>query len=108
MLSHRHWTTFILLLFFFTTACRGYQGYDYGNDTSVENFDPRNLEVRTGPGSGTGNLVSHKLRIVAVGDVHGDFERFLTILEHLDVVNQDGQWSGNVDVFVQVGDVMDR
>ncbi len=104
MLSHHYWTTFILLLFF-AIAC---QGYNYGNDTSIEFFDARDLEPRAGPGSGTGSLVPHKLRIVAVGDVHGDYERFLTILKYLEVVDQDGKWSGKVDVFVQLGDLMDR
>ncbi|KAF8338351.1 Metallo-dependent phosphatase [Amanita rubescens] len=99
MLSHRHWTTFILLLFF-TIAC---QGYNYGNDTTVEIFDARDLEARWDAGGDV-----HKLRIVAVGDVHGDYERFLTILKYLGVVDQYGRWSGKVDVFVQLGDVMDR
>jgi len=99
MLSHRHWTTFVLLLFF-TIAC---QGYNYGNDTIVEIFNARDLEAR----SGTDGDV-HKLRIVAVGDVHGDYERFLTILRYLEVVDQHDKWSGKVDVFVQLGDVMDR
>jgi hypothetical protein len=99
MLSHRHRTTFILLLFF-TIAC---QGYNYGNDTI---FDARDLEVRAGPGAGI--PAPHKLRIVAVGDVHGDYDRFLDILKYLGVVDQDGKWSGKVDVFVQLGDLMDR
>ena len=103
MLLHRYWTTFILL--FFTTAC---QGYSYGNDTGVKDFDARDLEVRAGPGSGTGDTAPHKLRIVAVGDVHGDYDRFLDILKHLEVVDQHGKWTGKVDVFVQLGDLMDR
>jgi hypothetical protein len=100
MLSHRRWTTFILLLCF-AIACEGY------NDTS-DIFDARDLEVRVGPGSGAGSPAPHTLRIVAVGDVHGDYDRFLDILKHLEVVDQDGKWSGKVDVFVQLGDLMDR
>ena len=104
MLSHRHWTTFILLLCF-AIAC---EGYNYGNDTS-DIFDARDLEVRAGPGSGAGGSPArHKLRIVAVGDIHGDYDRFLDILKHLEVVDQYGKWSGKVDVFVQLGDLMDR
>ena len=102
MLLHRYCTTFILL--FFSTAC---QGYSYGNDTSVETLDARDLEARAGPDLGTGSE-PHKLRIVAVGDVHGDYDRFLNILKYLEVVDQHGMWSGKVDVFVQLGDLMDR
>ena len=105
MPSHRHWTTLILLLFFTqVVAC---QGYNYGNDTSAKILDARDLEARAGSGSGTGSD-AHKLRIVAVGDVHGDFTRFLTILKYLKVVDQHDKWSGKVDIFVQLGDVMDR
>ena len=104
MHSHRHWTIFILLLFFII-AC---QGYNYGNDTSVEIFDARDLEVRAGPGSVAGSPAPHKLRVVAVGDVHGDYDRFLDILKHLEIVDQHGKWTGKVDVFVQLGDLMDR
>ena len=103
MPSYRHWTTFILFLCF-TIACQGYSYGNYGNDTS-EFFDARDLEVRAEPKSGVGD---RKLRIVAVGDVHGDYDRFLIILKHLEVVDQDGKWTGKVDVFVQLGDLMDR
>lgn len=47
-------------------------------------------------------------RIIAVGDIHGDLENAGRVLQMSGVVDEDGNWSGNVDVFVQTGDIIDR
>lgn len=47
-------------------------------------------------------------RIVAVGDIHGDLDNAGRVLEMAGVVDEDGNWSGNIDVFVQTGDIIDR
>lgn len=47
-------------------------------------------------------------RIVAVGDLHGDLGNAYDVLKMAGVVNEDGSWSGNVDFFVQTGDIVDR
>lgn len=47
-------------------------------------------------------------RIVAVGDIHGDLYNAGRVLQMAGVVDEDGNWSGNVDVFVQTGDIIDR
>lgn len=47
-------------------------------------------------------------RIVAVGDLHGDMGNALKVLQMADVVDQHGNWSGKVDIFVQTGDIIDR
>ena len=47
-------------------------------------------------------------RIVAVGDLHGDIENAQKVLEMAGLVGSDGRWSGEVDVFVQTGDIIDR
>lgn len=47
-------------------------------------------------------------RIVAVGDIHGDIENAARVLQMAGVVDEDGNWSGNIDVFVQTGDIIDR
>jgi len=47
-------------------------------------------------------------RIVAVGDLHGDIENAQKVLEMAGVVDSDGRWSGDVDFFVQTGDIIDR
>lgn len=47
-------------------------------------------------------------RIVAVGDLHGDLGNAQKVLEMAGVVDSTGAWSGDVDVFVQTGDIIDR
>lgn len=46
--------------------------------------------------------------IVAVGDLHGDLPNAQKVLRFSDVVDEDFNWSGNVDFFVQTGDIIDR
>ena len=48
------------------------------------------------------------LRIVAVGDLHGDHERFLAVLRDAGVVDGKGRWIGGRTRLVQVGDRVDR
>lgn len=47
-------------------------------------------------------------KIIAVGDIHGDIGNAERILQMAGVVDEDNNWSGNVDVFVQTGDIIDR
>lgn len=47
-------------------------------------------------------------RIVAVGDVHGDYSQFLAVLRSAGVVDEDGDWIGGRTHFVQTGDIPDR
>jgi calcineurin-like phosphoesterase family protein len=47
-------------------------------------------------------------RIVAVGDVHGAYDRFLEILRAAEVIDATGHWSGGRTHLVQLGDVLDR
>lgn len=47
-------------------------------------------------------------RIVAVGDLHGDMPNALSVLQMAGVVDDEGNWTGNVDFFVQTGDIIDR
>ncbi|MCX6573556.1 MAG: metallophosphoesterase, partial [Candidatus Aminicenantes bacterium] len=49
-------------------------------------------------------------RVVAVADLHGDFDRFVFILAHpqIDLVDADLHWKGGQAHLVQLGDVMDR
>lgn len=47
-------------------------------------------------------------RIVAVGDVHGDYDNFVTVLRDTGVVDRKGRWAGGQTHLVQVGDVPDR
>lgn len=47
-------------------------------------------------------------RIVAVGDIHGDSDRFVELLRAAGVVNEKLAWSGGKTHLVQAGDVLDR
>jgi len=47
-------------------------------------------------------------RIVAVGDVHGDFDQFVKTLRAARVIDEKNEWIGGKTHLVQVGDVLDR
>jgi hypothetical protein len=47
-------------------------------------------------------------RIVAVGDVHGDFAQFTTLLRQAGLIDEDNHWIGGQSHLVQSGDLLDR
>ncbi len=47
-------------------------------------------------------------RIVAVGDLHGDYDRFVELLTDARLVDKRLNWSGGKTHLVQLGDVLDR
>ena len=47
-------------------------------------------------------------KIVAVGDLHGDYENFVKILLGTGLVDEKLRWAGGGAHFVQTGDIMDR
>ena len=47
-------------------------------------------------------------RIVAVGDLHGDFKAWQDIARGAGVMNAKGHWSGGKTILVQMGDITDR
>jgi hypothetical protein len=47
-------------------------------------------------------------RVVAVGDVHGAYERFTGILRAARLIDQRDRWIGGRAILVQTGDVVDR
>ncbi|MFC2158396.1 metallophosphoesterase [Acidobacteriota bacterium] len=47
-------------------------------------------------------------RIVAIGDIHGDYNNFLYILKGTGLVDDELHWTGGKSHLVQVGDVLDR
>lgn len=46
--------------------------------------------------------------VVAIGDVHGDFDDFAAILQHIGLIDAQHHWTGNKATLVQVGDLLDR
>jgi hypothetical protein len=47
-------------------------------------------------------------RIIAVGDLHGDFQAWQTIARAAGVMDQRGHWAGGKTILVQMGDITDR
>jgi hypothetical protein len=47
-------------------------------------------------------------RIVAVGDLHGDYDAWAQIARAAGIVDSRGHWAGGKTIFVQMGDVTDR
>ena len=46
--------------------------------------------------------------VVAIGDVHGDFDDFVSILQRAGLIDAQHHWTGGQTTFVQVGDLLDR
>ena len=48
-------------------------------------------------------------RIVAIGDVHGDYDQFVNVLRTAGLIDEkEGKWSGGKTHLVQTGDLLDR
>ena len=47
-------------------------------------------------------------RIVAVGDVHGDYEQFVKLLRSAGLIDDNEEWAGGQTHLVQTGDIPDR
>ncbi len=47
-------------------------------------------------------------RIVAIGDIHGEYDGFVSILQSAGLVDDDVNWIGGETTLVQTGDIFDR
>lgn len=47
-------------------------------------------------------------RVVAIGDLHGSYDKLVRLLETADLVDADLAWSGDTDHLVVAGDFLDR
>ena len=47
-------------------------------------------------------------RVVAIGDIHGDFSAMETALKGAKLIDDEGRWTGQDTVLVQTGDLLDR
>ncbi len=47
-------------------------------------------------------------RVIAIGDVHGDFDDFCLMLKELGLADSQNHWIGGKAILVQSGDVIDR
>lgn len=46
--------------------------------------------------------------IIAIGDLHGDYDAYESLMREAGLINQRGRWTGGHTIFVQTGDVPDR
>src|SRR5437867_8351951 len=47
-------------------------------------------------------------RVVAIGDIHGDFDALVGILQRARLIDPRNRWSGGNAILVQTGDFLDR
>ena len=47
-------------------------------------------------------------RIIAIGDLHGDYENYIATLRAAGLINKKDKWSGGATHLVQTGDIPDR
>ena len=75
------------------------------NDMMRHKLWPWTVEVEKVEDSERLPFIRH---IVAVGDLHGDLPNARRVLDFSGVIDEFGDWSGDVDFFVQTGDIIDR
>jgi hypothetical protein len=60
------------------------------------------------PDAAAGCEIDGVQRVVAIGDVHGAYDRLVEILRAADLIDQRLRWTGGATHLVQTGDVVDR
>ena len=76
-----------------------------GVSTTPATAPPARREV---PAPGAAAVWTGIGRVIAIGDVHGDFEQFVNVLRSAALVDEYGNWVGGKTHMVQTGDVVDR
>jgi hypothetical protein len=56
----------------------------------------------------TAAVAQRPQRIVAVGDLHGDFDAWQAVARNAGVIDAKGHWAGGNTILVQMGDITDR
>jgi len=47
-------------------------------------------------------------RVIAIGDLHGDYDRYLAVMKSAGLIDKGGKWKGGDTHLVQTGDITDR
>lgn len=47
-------------------------------------------------------------RVIAIGDLHGDYQQFLNVMMSAGLIDKKGKWTGGETHLVQTGDITDR
>lgn len=66
------------------------------------------LGVALPPSCATASADRAPVKLVAVGDVHGDFDDFCLILRRTGLMDDQNRWIGGSATLVQTGDLLDR
>jgi hypothetical protein len=66
------------------------------------------LALRCGPAYGATPPPDAANSIVAIGDVHGDFDDFCAILQRAGLIDGQRHWIGGKTTLIQLGDLIDR
>ena len=66
------------------------------------------LLAATVAASGQQSVTEETGRVVAIGDIHGDFEAFVSVLREAGLVDTEHRWIGGAATLVQTGDFTDR
>ena len=66
------------------------------------------LAVSSAAARGAQDVWTDVERIVAIGDIHGDYDQFLILLRSAGLIDEKARWSGGKTHLVQTGDVLDR
>ena len=53
-------------------------------------------------------MPAHAGRVVAIGDIHGAQEEFMALLRSVELIDEQGSWTGGDATLVQTGDLFDR
>ena len=59
-------------------------------------------------GCATAENTNPETRIIAIGDLHGDYDAFESLLTQSGLVDNRGRWAGGKAILIQLGDVPDR
>lgn len=79
-----------------------YDNYDY-NEESKKIFEEHCKGFTYMP-----TILPKTRRIIAIGDIHGDYELCINLLKLAKVINDKLEWIGQDTIVVQVGDQIDR
>ena len=62
----------------------------------------------TGKTLDAANDDTYRSRLVAIGDIHGDYQQFVKLLQTVGLVDKRNKWIGGDSRLVQLGDIPDR
>ncbi len=69
---------------------------------------PFKTAIHRSPARRAGRAARRNRPVVAVGDVHGDYDGFTELLLHAGLIDGRARWCGGSTTLVQMGDVVDR